>query len=1297
MSFMDPERWGHAGEFAARFGDDNPSLEQIRALQAELAPVLLRRMKEDVENLPEKEEVVIWVEMTPEQRKYYKALYYKALYSKQIGSLLSGGASKNLPGMRNLAMELRKLCCHPYLCEGLEDDMRLGFAVERSRQDGAPPGEGPAPGWVAQSSDPEVDGLVRGSGKMLLLHKLLPKLRAEGRQVLVFSQFKIMLNVVEDYLSAAGYPFERIDGDTKQRDRQAAIDRRVQFMNVGASAPASRGATHSRTPTPGPGGDGGGDADGGAKPESSAAGPGQEEKPFVFLLSTRAGGQGITLTSADTVIIYDSDWNPQGITLTSADTVIIYDSDWNPQNDLQAMARCHRIGQTSDVTVYRLVTRGTYEQELFQSASRKYGLDEAVLGFTGGGDNPENDAGPSDNPENDAARIAQLLKQGAHALADDGAGTGGGGGGGGAGGAGAGFASEGIEQARREGILSGRSEKRQLGSRKGNTFSTATFGAGGSANDDDAYERAEQARRELEESRRRGGEGADAAREYWSRMLPEAVEAFDMREAERIAGPVVEGKRARKVLRGYNEDAAWKAASRRATGSDDSDSDGGGGGKRRRRGGGRDEDSGGGGDGDEGEFQEGKRKAGRWARDEPEDDPTLGRPVAAFSKAEADAAEKALLRFGGERPDVIIKKAAPALERRQEDEVKLFCAAFCDLVEAVAAEVAPLEPRARGRAAARPSPHAPAPDGGDAAGDAAGAAGGDGSPAAAAAAAAAARAADPAVLREKLEASGVAGRLPPCARRALLAADRLKNLGRQAHAYLGLLAEHRAVHALLTGARAAADAEAAAVEAAAAAGGGAPGKVKRRTWGAKHDDRLVWGSYLHGYLAWRQNASIEAILTDETLGFPSWIAPAPAPGPDAAAGPDGATPAAPPRPAPAAGALGGPMEACSREEWVKFCSKVGTRLRSLRAAVSAPNYEAPPPVPTPSKPKRPAGPPGAPPAGAGGARPGAAHALDLGGRPPGGGGKPGDAVQALVSLLAQSAAARAAAAPPASAAQAALAARATATAAAGRTLQAAAATGQAEDMRRAVGAASFAELGQMLTAKALAAAAAKGVAPGGVAPAAAAAKRPAPPAAAPPAKRRAAGGGGGSDSDVIEVPQEGGGGGAWPPQQQSKAAPRQGGGDVVDLIEDSSDDDFDKPRKKGASGRGGAAAAGGSAPAPAAAAPPAPPAAGLVVTVRRGGGSQADDGRVEDVEESEEDGGGGPPPAAPPLSQLMGDPKAPGGGAAAAQAAGDHPVYGGGGGSQQQAGSGKDKDKGGKKPGGTPPGQQSITKFFSKG
>ncbi len=80
---------------------------------------------------------------------------------------------------------------------------------------------------------------------------------------------------------------------------------------------------------------------------------------FVFLLCTKAGGLGINLVAADTVIIYDS--------------------DWNPQNDLQAQARCHRIGQDKMVKIYRLITRNTYEREMFDRASLKLGLDKAVL------------------------------------------------------------------------------------------------------------------------------------------------------------------------------------------------------------------------------------------------------------------------------------------------------------------------------------------------------------------------------------------------------------------------------------------------------------------------------------------------------------------------------------------------------------------------------------------------------------------------------------------------------------------------------------------------------------------------------------------------------------------------------------------------------------------------------------------------------------------------------------------------------------------------------------------------------
>ena len=148
---------------------------------------------------------------------------------------------------------------------------------------------------------------------MVLLDKLLPKLHSQGHRVLLFSQMVSMLNIIQDYLTIKGYTFERIDGNVKINDRQAAIDR--------FSAPGS--------------------------------------DRFIFLICTRAGGVGINLTAADTVIIYDS--------------------DWNPQNDIQAQARCHRIGQDKAVKVYRLITSHTYEMEMFQRASLKLGLDKAVL------------------------------------------------------------------------------------------------------------------------------------------------------------------------------------------------------------------------------------------------------------------------------------------------------------------------------------------------------------------------------------------------------------------------------------------------------------------------------------------------------------------------------------------------------------------------------------------------------------------------------------------------------------------------------------------------------------------------------------------------------------------------------------------------------------------------------------------------------------------------------------------------------------------------------------------------------
>eukprot|EP01079_Euglenida_sp_SAG-EU17-18_P006074 gene6074-148_t len=150
-------------------------------------------------------------------------------------------------------------------------------------------------------------------GKMIFLDKFLDRMRKQGERVLIFTQFVGILDILQEYCKARKWPCERIDGGVQGLERQRAVDR------FNAS-----------------------DQDG-----------------FVFILSTRAGGVGLNLTSATKVIIYDS--------------------DWNPQNDLQAQSRCHRIGQTQEVTVYRILTEHTVEERMFDSASRKLGLTRAVL------------------------------------------------------------------------------------------------------------------------------------------------------------------------------------------------------------------------------------------------------------------------------------------------------------------------------------------------------------------------------------------------------------------------------------------------------------------------------------------------------------------------------------------------------------------------------------------------------------------------------------------------------------------------------------------------------------------------------------------------------------------------------------------------------------------------------------------------------------------------------------------------------------------------------------------------------
>ncbi|KAI4337260.1 hypothetical protein L6164_015699 [Bauhinia variegata] len=281
MHFLDAGKFASLEEFQEEFKDINQE-EQISRLHKMLAPHLLRRVKKDVmKELPPKRELILRVELSSKQKEYYKAILTRnyQILTRRGGPQIS---------LINVVMELRKLCCHPYMLEGVEPDIE--DAKESNKQ------------------------LLESSGKLQLLDKMMVKLKEQGHRVLIYSQFQHMLDLLEDYCTYKNWHYERIDGKVGGAERQVRIDR----FNA------------------------------------------KNSSRFCFLLSTRAGGLGINLATADTVIIYDSDWNPHA--------------------DLQAMARAHRLGQTNKVMIFRLVTRGTIEERMMQMTKKKMVLEHLVVG-----------------------------------------------------------------------------------------------------------------------------------------------------------------------------------------------------------------------------------------------------------------------------------------------------------------------------------------------------------------------------------------------------------------------------------------------------------------------------------------------------------------------------------------------------------------------------------------------------------------------------------------------------------------------------------------------------------------------------------------------------------------------------------------------------------------------------------------------------------------------------------------------------------------------------------------------------
>ncbi|KAH7883996.1 SNF2 family N-terminal domain-containing protein [Phlebopus sp. FC_14] len=265
--------------------NEEEALLIIRRLHKVLRPFLLRRLKKDVESeLPDKVEKVIKVRMSALQSQLYRQMKKHKMIADGKDSK---GKSGGVKGLSNELMQLRKICQHPFLFESVEDKVNPGGLID--------------------------DKLIRSSGKLELLSRILPKFFATGHRVLVFFQMTKVMDIMEDFLKMMGWKYLRLDGGTKTEERAVY----VQQFNA-------------------------------------------ENSDFkVFILSTRAGGLGLNLQTADTVIIFDSDWNPHA--------------------DLQAQDRAHRIGQTKAVRILRFITEKSVEEAMYARARFKLDIDDKVI------------------------------------------------------------------------------------------------------------------------------------------------------------------------------------------------------------------------------------------------------------------------------------------------------------------------------------------------------------------------------------------------------------------------------------------------------------------------------------------------------------------------------------------------------------------------------------------------------------------------------------------------------------------------------------------------------------------------------------------------------------------------------------------------------------------------------------------------------------------------------------------------------------------------------------------------------
>ncbi|XP_017880603.1 SWI/SNF-related matrix-associated actin-dependent regulator of chromatin subfamily A containing DEAD/H box 1 homolog [Ceratina calcarata] len=310
---------------AVKKDSDQPLFEQEQVKNAKqiMRPFVLRRLKSEVlRDLPEKSDRVIKCPMVDKQQKMYRNLVAEFTAEADQSAVVNGVG---------MMMQLRKLANHSLLVRDYYNDSRLRIISSRLAKEHSYKQKNAD--YIFEDlqwmSDYQINQLTRTykslagmglpqelipeAGKLKVLDDLLPKLKEDGHRVLIFSQFTMVLDILEEYLTIKGRTYLRLDGSTPVTDRQDLIN---QFT--------------------------------------------EDENIFIFLLSTKAGGLGINLTTADTVIIHDI--------------------DFNPYNDKQAEDRCHRVGQTRPVSIIRLLSEDTIEEGMYELAQDKLHLEQQITG-----------------------------------------------------------------------------------------------------------------------------------------------------------------------------------------------------------------------------------------------------------------------------------------------------------------------------------------------------------------------------------------------------------------------------------------------------------------------------------------------------------------------------------------------------------------------------------------------------------------------------------------------------------------------------------------------------------------------------------------------------------------------------------------------------------------------------------------------------------------------------------------------------------------------------------------------------